>query len=132
MRTRLVAGSLSVFLAVSASWADPLGTAFTYQGRLKNAGSPANGSFNMDFKLYPVPAGGTLLASQTLPGVSVTNGLFTVQVDFGAGVFDGNQRWLDVTVDGTPLVPSQELTATPYALAESNFLSVSRAVAQIR
>jgi len=102
----LVTLSLPAWQPVQAQ--TPLGTTFTYQGRLKSGGSPANGSFNMDFKLYPVPAGGTLLASQTLPGVSVTDGLFTVQVDFGAGVFDGNQRWLDVTVDGTPLVPRQE------------------------
>ena len=122
MNIRPTAALLIVLVAAATTSLSqtPLGTAFTYQGRLKSGGSPANGSFNMDFKLYPVPAGGTLLASQTLPGVSVTDGLFTVQVDFGAGVFDGNQRWLDVTVDGTPLSPRQELTAAPNALFALN------------
>jgi len=115
MRIRLVTGCLVVLLAVSASWAQPVGTAFTYQGQLNNGVSPANGSFNMVFKLFSVSSGGTQLASQTLPGVSVTDGLFTVQLNFGAGVFDGNKRWLDVTVNGSPLVPRQELTAVPYA-----------------
>src|SRR5262249_6399459 len=51
-----------------------------------------------------------------LSGVSVSNGLFTVQLDFGAASFNGARRWLQISVNGTPLSPRQELTATPYAL----------------
>jgi len=117
------AQALAVLIAASLSGVagaqTPLGTTFTYQGQLKSDGSPANGSFNMEFRLFDVPAGGAPLATQTLPGVGVANGLFTVQLDFGAA-YNGNKRWLDVTVAGTPLVPRQELTAAPNALFASN------------
>lgn len=93
----------------------PLGSAFTYQGHLKNGGSPANGSFAMDFKLFDALAGGTQIGSTvSLPAVSVANGLFTVSLDFGAA-FNGDRRWLDITVSGTPLTPRQELSAAPHA-----------------
>jgi hypothetical protein len=51
----------------------------------------------------------------------VTNGLFTVTLDFGS-VFNGNATWLSITVrtNGgagfTALSPLQELTPTPYAI----------------
>ena len=111
-----IACALTVLLfAVEVSAQTPLGTVFTYQGQLKNAGSPANGSFNMVFELFDVPTGGVALNTQFFPGTTVTNGLFTVQLDFG-NLYDGNQRWLDITVNGTTLTPRQELTAAPYAL----------------
>jgi 3-isopropylmalate/(R)-2-methylmalate dehydratase small subunit len=52
----------------------------------------------------------------------VTNGLFTVTLDFGAGVFTGASRWLEIGVrtnggaSFTVLSPRQPLTPTPYAL----------------
>ena len=56
----------------------------------------------------------------------VTNGLFTVTLDFGSGVFDGNARWLDIGVrtNGggafTSLSPRQPILPTPYALYAAN------------
>src|SRR4030095_6340580 len=83
----LLTPSLAVFAQT------PLGTAFTYQGQLQSSGSPANGSFNLVFKLWNDPSlsapanqiGPTLTfdgAGGNPPPVSVTNGLFTVQLDF--------------------------------------------------
>jgi len=46
----------------------------------------------------------------------VANGLFTAPLDFGAGAFDGDARWLQIGVEGNTLTPRQKLTATPYAL----------------
>jgi len=99
------------------------GTAFTYQGRLDAAGAPANGSFDLRFAIYDAASGGSLLAGpQTNAAVAVSNGLFTVTLDFGAGVFTGPARWLDIGVrtNGggafTALSPRQELRPTPYAL----------------
>src|SRR5262249_42369633 len=51
-----------------------------------------------------------------LPQVNVTGGLFTVPLDFGASGFDGNTRFLQVTVNGTPLVPRQRVFPAPYAI----------------
>jgi len=101
-----------------------LGTAFTYQGQLKSGSNPVNGTCDFQFALYDAASGGTSLGTQTKTGVSVTNGLFTIpDLDFGAGAFQGDARWLQIAVrcpagsgSYTTLAPRQALTATPYAL----------------
>jgi hypothetical protein len=108
-------------LATVASGADPMGTAFTYQGRLKDGCTPANGLYDFTFRLHNSD-GATVGPLRALEAVGVTNGLFTTRIDFGPGMFDGQARWLGISVctndAGTPeeLLPRQELTPTPYAL----------------
>jgi hypothetical protein len=104
--------------------ATALGTAFTYQGQLKKAGSPISGTCDFQFSLWDASTGGTQIGStQTKTGVSVSNGYFTIpNLDFGAGAFQGDARWLQIGVkcagdsDYVPLSPRQALTAAPYAL----------------
>jgi hypothetical protein len=103
------------------------GTAFTYQGQLQNNGSPATGTYNLQFLLYTGSSGGTSVAGPVIEyGVPVTNGLFTVTIDFGSGVWNGETNWLEIAVEGnddggfTTLAPRQQLTPEPCALyAES-------------
>ena len=101
----------------------PLGTAFTYQGRLTGAaGLPVDGACDLRFSLWDDPEAGSQ-AGPTLdiPGVAVAGGLFTVPLDFGP-VFDGAALWLEIAVrcgddpDYTLLSPRQALTAAPYAI----------------
>jgi hypothetical protein len=96
------------------------GTAFTYQGRLSNGGTPANGSYDLRFKLFTDPTTGSPIGTVDKGGVTVTNGLFTVLLDFG-DVFDGTPLYLEVSVGPgyTPLLPRQALTPTPYAIYAS-------------
>ena len=61
----------------------------------------------------------------TNPATVVSNGLFTVTLDFG-NQFPGAARWLEIAVrtngDGAfvTLIPRQQLTPAPYAIfAES-------------
>jgi hypothetical protein len=116
----IVAAQLIVI--ISTYGAVPLGTAFTYQGRLMDGASPANGSYELGFRVYDDETGGVLLA-QFLPldPVEIAAGLFSTEIDFGASVFTGDRRWLelDVRVAGattwTTLQPRQELTASPHA-----------------
>jgi hypothetical protein len=99
-------------------------TAFTYQGRLNDASAAANGQYDLEFKLYDGGTGGTQQGSTvTLEDVQVTNGVFTVQLDFGAAVFSGADRFLEIGVRAgastgafTTLAPRQQLTSTPYAV----------------
>ena len=66
------------------------GTAFTYQGQLQNNGSPASGTYNLTFSLFDTNTSGVAIAGPvTNNAVIVTNGLFTVLIDFGPGVFTG-------------------------------------------
>jgi hypothetical protein len=98
-------------------------TALTYQGRLNSGGVPANGVYDLQFTLYDAGLGGNPVGSPVaLAAVSVTNGLFTVALDFGSGVFTGAALWLEVGVRPTGngsfviLAPRQGVTASPYAL----------------
>jgi hypothetical protein len=99
------------------------GTAFTYQGRLQDAGQPANGSYDFQFTLTDAQTGGNYIGAMlTNAPVSVTNGLFLVVLDFGSGAFNGSFRWLEVGVrtNGSTgpyvvLSPRQAITAAPYA-----------------
>jgi len=113
-RTVLVLIVLMV-LSPALARAAPLGTAFTYQGELTQSGGPANGSFGMRFLLYDSPGGSNTLGGLILP-VAVTNGLFTVELDFGVNVFTGEDRWLEVIVEGVTLSPRHRLSPTPYSL----------------
>ena len=62
------------------------GTAFTYQGRLNNGGSPASGSYDLKFSLFNTPSNGAAMAGPLMvSGTAVSNGLFTATIDFGAG-----------------------------------------------
>jgi hypothetical protein len=97
---------------------------FTYQGQLTDNGSPANGIFDLRFSIYGIVSGGAPVAGPvTNSAVNVTNGLFTVELDFGSATFNGGARWLEIGVrpagspnDYSPLSPRQPLTSVPYAI----------------
>src|SRR5262245_29870857 len=83
--------------------AAPLGTAFTYQGRLLQGSIPANGTSDFQFSLWGVATGGSQFgATITLNDVMVTNGLFTVELNtsgqFGPNAFQGLAHWLQIAV----------------------------------
>ncbi|MDE3068171.1 MAG: tail fiber domain-containing protein [Verrucomicrobiota bacterium] len=111
----------AVFLPPPALLAQ--GTAFTYQGRLDDNGAPAGGIYDLRFTIYDAPTNGNVVGNPlTNAATAVSNGLFTVQLDFGAGVFEGQSRWLDIGVatNGgggfTTLMPRQPLMPAPYAI----------------
>ncbi len=107
------------------------GTAFTYQGRLNLNGAPAQGNYDFQFTLFTTNQTGVaaspILVSTNIP---VVNGLFTTALDFGSGIFNGTNLWLDIAVctngNGTftELTPRQSITAAPYALTAGNLSSV--------
>jgi len=102
------------------------GTAFTYQGRLNDGTSPANGSYDLRFALYDAASSGAQQGNAlTNVATGVSNGLFTVVLDFG-NQFPGLNRWLEIGVrtNGggafTTLTPRQQITPTPYATYSAN------------
>lgn len=114
-------------LLCSLAGAFAQGTAFTYQGRLDDNGSPASGIYDLRFTIYDSSGGpGVIAGPMTNSPVAVSNGLFTVTLDPGAGVFTGAERWLEIGVrtNGggvfTTLSPRQKLAPTPYALFAPN------------
>ena len=78
-------------LTGSSLTAAPLGTAFTYQGRLTSGGNPATGVYDLQLTIYDALTGGGAVGGPlTNSAVAVTNGLFMVPLDFGSGVFAGD------------------------------------------
>lgn len=130
IRSRLVMSFLfALGAAASSAFAQtPIGTTLTYQGRLDADGLPADGSFDMRFRLYSAPTSGTQVgATVCRDQVVVQDGLFTVSLDFGPQ-FTGDARYLEISVRAddefgncssgvfTVLGPRQAITPAPYAL----------------
>jgi hypothetical protein len=94
-------------------------TAFTYQGQLRDGGTNANGSYTMIFKLYDAVSGGNQIGSAITNSATLANGLFSVNLDFGAGRFNGSARWLDITITNggvtQTLSPRVQVLPAPYA-----------------
>jgi hypothetical protein len=112
-------------------------TAFTYQGRLNDGANPANGIYDLRFAIYDSLTGGSQIGSPlTNSATGVSNGLFTVTLDFGAGVFTGPDRWLEIAVrtNGNSafsfLAPRQTLTPAPYAITAGTANSVVGLIVQ--
>ena len=128
MRSRLQHNSLayvvmlfSILFCSSTAFAQT--TSFTYQGRLTDGGTPANGNYDLQFALWNSLSGGAQVgAPQTLNTVAVSNGVFTVSLDFGASAFPGASRFLEISArpagsgSFTLLSPRQPITSTPYAV----------------
>ena len=97
-------------------------TTFTYQGELTNNGVPATGSFDFRFILYSDELGGSQVGPiVTRNAVAVSDGVFTVPLDFGAN-FGTETNWLEIAVkvggggSYTLLSPRQALTPATHAL----------------
>jgi hypothetical protein len=141
MKTRLLTTITTALLAaagISTSLAQ--GTAFTYQGRLTDGGTPASGWYDFRCQLYDKaePPGDALVSvTVTNVAVPVTNGFFTLKLDFGAPVFSGQDRWLLITMrtNGAlsfqALSPRQQLTPSPYALWSSTAGNLSQSANQL-
>jgi len=106
-------------------------TAFTYQGRLNDGGNPANGNYDMQFRLFDnstVGQGTQQGATITNPSIAVSNGAFAISLDFGAPVFaSGADRYLEISIRPagssgayTTLAPRQKLTSSPYSVRSSS------------
>jgi hypothetical protein len=118
-----------LLLIVGAVQAAPMGTAFTYQGRLDDNGQPANGYFDLQYRLFDAEIGGNQVGVTVIKeDILVTKGLFIIpDLNFGLGIFNGEASWLEIGVrpagsngSFTILSPLQSLTATPYAVYALN------------
>ena len=118
-------GLLFLVLCFLASASGPLHAGaplkINFQGRLEESGQPAEGTKNFVFKLYDALSAGSLVWTSQAQSVPVTNGVFSVLLETGTPVnlstaaFAG-ARYVEITVDGVPLSPRQEMASAPYAL----------------
>lgn len=119
---------LGAAILVSAVQGETVGTGFSFQGRLHHGGNPADGFYDMQFRLFSEPdgsAGSQVGGTVLFDDIEIVDGYYQTQLDFGQGVFDGGRYWLEAAVgrgdsagpeDYTVLLPRQEIRAVPYAL----------------
>src|SRR5690242_4098572 len=100
---------------------------FNYQGHLSNNSAAANGIYDFRFMLFNAPTSGSPIGSiLTKTSVTVTGGVFTVSLDFGANAFPGADRYLEISVkkstdaNYTILTPRQQITSSPYSIRTLN------------
>jgi hypothetical protein len=131
----IVVIAFSLFTSVAVAQT----TSFTYQGRLQDGGTTANGSYDFQFTLWDSLTGGTQQPQPTpitvtRSSVAVAAGTFTVPLDFGLGVFPGADRFLEISVrsagvgDFATLSPRQQISNTPYSLRSQNATSADNAL----
>ena len=119
---------LAMLLAATTSFGQT--TSFTYQGRIADGGTVANGNYDLQFGLWTSVSGGSQVGTtQSNNAVAVNNGVFTVSLDFGANAFPGASRFLEIALRPagvgslTVLSPRQPITSTPYAIRSLNAVS---------
>jgi hemoglobin-like flavoprotein len=124
-QAKLITGFIFLtFIFAVSSYAQT--TAFTYQGKLNDGAMAANGTYDFLFKVYDTMAVGTgnqIGSVQNRVTATVTNGIFTVQLDFGSLPFStGADRYLEIGVrqnqgqNYTTLAPRQPVTSSPFAI----------------
>lgn len=134
-RACVLALSVLMLVALHTGTANAQTTAFTYQGRLTDAGSPATGQYDLEFRVFDAAVLGTQLAVLQLDDVQVTGGVFTARLDYGGitpTLFNGAARFIEIGVRPgastgtyTTLTPRQEVTSTPYAIQAANIQQTS-------
>lgn len=96
--------SVLAFVCVMAwqsaqSVAQPLATAFAFQGELRSGGSPATGLNDLRFTLFDAASGGSPVGStRRMDNVAVTEGLFTTTIDIGQQFMTTEARFLQIEV----------------------------------
>jgi hypothetical protein len=93
---------------------------FEYQGRLTSAGQNYTGSATFRCTLYDAESDGTVVAGPLTVSGTVTNGVFTIPLDFGV-IEPQGRRWAEIEVS-TPtnpafqaLTPRQPVDVVPRA-----------------
>lgn len=97
--------------------------AFTYQGWLQNGTTYVNGTCSFNFSLFDAPSGGNQLGTTiSKTGIKVTNGYFSVSLDFGPIFTSNTLRFLEIQnvncgLPGDPVNLSGRVTINPAVYA---------------
>ena len=123
--------TISVILFLSTATASAQTSTITYQGKLSDGVGPANGTYDFVFKLCLLADLGPQLGPDVLRGdVPVTNGIFTVNLDFDPFFFTSGQgNYLEIWVrpgastgSYSVLTPRQPITRSPYSISANSLV----------
>jgi|KBSMisStaDraftv2_1062788.scaffolds.fasta_scaffold76633_3 hypothetical protein len=125
-----------VFILMLSALGLAQGNGFNFQGRLNDGTNPANGRYDLQFRLYDAIAGGNQIgAVLSSPNTILINGVFSVTLDFGAAAFNSpNNIFIEIAIrpNGSPnafaiLGPRQQLTVVPFAVRAANATNADNA-----
>jgi hypothetical protein len=109
-------------LVTVAAWAE-VPDRINYQGMLTDPdGNPLTGTYEMTFILLDAPTNGTIVWNENHPSVTVTDGIYNVQLGsvsnpFSPSLFNNYaELYLEVHVNSETLGPPQRLTSTAFAM----------------
>lgn len=133
--TLLASLSLLTLLMTGGASAQVIDNTFTYQGYLEFEGQPANGPY--DFLVYLVDEEALATSANIVDSLAFDNhplnqGVFSLELDFADGLFDGTDYWLDVRVrqSGTTVYTVfntvDKLNAVPYTSLSQSSLDVDQ------
>lgn len=116
MNDRIVIAPLLLLFWFAAICSAVAQTAITYQGQIQADGVPYSGPAELIFALYDHVESGDQVAGPLVESeVPVVDGLFQVELDFGA-VYATGPLYLQISLDGQPLSPRQAITTVPVAV----------------
>ena len=130
--------AITFFVAILAISSLAQSTEFNYQGSMKDGANPANGNYDFEFRLFDAVSGGNQIGLTIVArnNVAVTNGIFSVAIDFGTvivPVIPGADRYLDIRVRltgggaFTPLSPRNKIATSPFAIQSLNAANATTA-----
>ena len=125
-RIGIIIATFTLVLVLSSQNISAQTTEFTYQGSLKISGTAATGNYDFDFTLFDdLTTGDQVGPNLVRANVTVTNGIFSVSLDFG-NQFPGANRFLEIRVrpsgggEYTALTPRQLISSSPYSIQSLN------------
>lgn len=95
-------------------------TQVPYSGQLSENGTMVNGTRYFSFTIYDALTGGAALYTQA-ESLAVTLGVYHTALNAPDSIWNGQERWLSVTVNsGTKLNPRTRIASVPYAVRANN------------
>ena len=104
-----------------------------YQGQLSNAaGEAEDGFFTFEFSLYAAAEGGEAVWTELREGVEVKNGHFALRLGdrspIDGSIFRQGQLYLQISVEGSILLPREPLSTVAHAFHADVASDVSGAI----
>lgn len=114
----------------------------TYQGRLSDGNTAANGEYDLRFTVFDALTNGTAQSSSVrIENAQVTNGIFTVPLNFGSALANNlKANFIEIAVRPgaasgsdpfTVLTPRQPITRVPYSVNAETATNVSGGIVQL-
>lgn len=133
MKSGIIGGAIGSLIGLMLGAAafmggTPVDARFTYQGQIRDGDALVSGTADIRFSLWDSLDGGSMVGSMvTKTNLTVTDGRFATELDFGTSAFSGDARWIQMefrapagTGQYATLAPRQRVNAVPYALYSLN------------